>query len=329
MAEIAFEQALGALESTRFTAITTPTRVLNTALTLTPKIEYAAPDETRGTLEGVYQDAKIAQWADWSIDGGLDFNQLPFWLSMAVKGGVSPTQPSAGPDPTVYLWTFTPSISADDIKTATLWGFDPNITRLRAAGAVMQTLEIVGNNRGLVTMTGGGFARFPSKVSVAAPSQTVGELVSATNTLFYMGSTSTAFASLTQVTGRVVDWTFSLPEQASQKWLMDGTYDWSGIGRSKRRPMLTVQMEIPDMTQYDLFAAGTEQRFRLRCEGSVISNAYKYYVEIDFRGRLNMTDWGTYVDTNRTATFEVAGIYDATLGASYQIKNENTTSAIT
>lgn len=329
MAELAFEQALGALETTRFTAITTPTRVLNTGLTITPRIEYEAPDESRGTLEAVYQDAKIAQWADWSIDGGLDFNQFPFWGSMAINGTTTPTQPASGTDPTVYLWTFTPNLTTDNIDTATLWSFDPNITRLRVAGAVMQNMTLTGNNRGLITLAGGGFARFPTKVSVAAPTQAVGELAAATNTFVYMGTTATAFASLTQITGRVVDWSFSLPDQATQKWLMDGTYDWSGIGRTKRRPVLTLQMEVPDMTQYDLFTAGTQQRIRLRSEGSIISNAYRYYWELDMRGRLRMTDWGSYADSNRTITFEVQGIYDETLGASYQIKNENTTSAIT
>jgi hypothetical protein len=324
MAELVYETALGAIEGTAGTPEAAPNRVLNTMLSITPRSERVTARENRGTLVRGYQSKRVRQFSEWEMEGQLDINQIPFWLLMRVKGGVTPTQPAAGTDPTVYRWAFTPTITTNNLDTSTLWGWDPNVQRMRVEYAVMNNLTFTGENAGLVNISGGGIARFPEDDTQVAPAQSVGELIQ-NYPLFYLDTGSDAFGT-TLVTGTLVDWSFELGDTYGDPKYLDASADFTRIARREEQPQprLVLQVEAPDMTIYDLYTADTPVKARIRVEGSTISNAYKSYLQIDTYGKLTLTDLGTYASSNRTLQFEILGEYQSDLTADYKIEVQNT-----
>src|SRR5687767_3080782 len=128
-AEIAFEQLAVALEATRFTAVTPPTHILNLEGLITPvQTRRRAPD-TRGILSEFTRSKTVYRESEWDGSGPLDTKTAPVLLNMAAKAvttGASAIQGAVTAD-NAKLWTFSPSLTADDIKTATLYNGDPNV----------------------------------------------------------------------------------------------------------------------------------------------------------------------------------------------------------
>ncbi len=114
----------GALESTKGTDLT-PTRILYpTAVKPKRGVDSIVISPLRASFRPnrmVYPGMDVSSL---SIEGPALYDELAFWLSLAVKGGLSGT--GAGADKT---WAFTPSNATDDLKSATLqWGVPGSAT---------------------------------------------------------------------------------------------------------------------------------------------------------------------------------------------------------
>jgi len=117
-AEIAFERSAVALESTRSTAITTPTHSFPWPIMITPERVRAKPDDARGTLVRNHRVKTTQVNAGWESEGTIDTDYIPLILQMISKGSITPTTPSGATS--ARLWTATPTVSSDDLKAATL-----------------------------------------------------------------------------------------------------------------------------------------------------------------------------------------------------------------
>ena len=80
--------------------------------------------------------------------------------------------------------------------------------------------------------------------------------------------------------------------------------------------------------QYKLFENDTYVKLRIRHNGDLIESGFYHYVQVDTYGYLNFNDWGELEGTNRTITLEVQSIYDATLGADFQVVVQNDRTAL-
>jgi hypothetical protein len=328
-AELPFEYFALALEATRGTAVTPPTHYLNMAGMITPEDEWYTPDESRGTLASAYRSRRVRQSAGWSADGPLDVNALPVLANMFVKAVTAPTTPTNGI--LTRLWTFVPTMTSDDLKSATLFWGDPNAQIFRAAYAMGDTLTISSDASGTdgATMSASGYAQFPTKVSAPTlPAQANGEIVVGGRMQVWL-DTSSAIGT-TAVTGRVVSATHSIPAGTVRKWLANGptgNLDFTRVGRTKRRITTTVVMELADMTQYDLYTGDSVAKLRVRHNGPLIESVtpdYYYYVEVDTYGRMRLTNWGDLEGANRTVEFTIDSEYDTTLGADFALRVQNT-----
>ena len=134
-AELAFEKFQAALESTRGTAITAPTHAFPWPIAIDPERIRAKPDDARGTIVRNHRVKTTQTNATWSSEGAIDTDYLPFILQMVAKGSITPTTPTSATS--ARLWTATPTITSDDIKSATLWAGDPNLTTVRRAAYAM------------------------------------------------------------------------------------------------------------------------------------------------------------------------------------------------
>lgn len=130
MAEIAFEALMIGLETARGTAVA-PSHFANMTGTLVPRIERYAPNEARGSLAARYRSKTVRTWGEFSAEGPLDVNLLPVFLNMAATGDMTGQPTTPGGATNSRLWSFVPTLTSDDLKTATLWWGDQNVQVFR------------------------------------------------------------------------------------------------------------------------------------------------------------------------------------------------------
>ena len=165
-AELAFEKFGVALESTRGTAIIAPTHAFPWPIAIDPERIRAKPDDARGTIVRNHRVKATQANAAWSSEGTIDTDYLPLILQMTAKGSITPTTPSGATS--ARLWTATPTITSDDIKSATLWAGDPNLTTVRRAAYAMVEEFTVESDAGSEDGAQGslsGFCHYPTNVS--------------------------------------------------------------------------------------------------------------------------------------------------------------------
>ena len=334
-AELAFEYLAVALETVRGTAISAPTHYLPIDGMMTPTPEFFMPTESRGTLEEFYRTKKIRDGQDWSGEGGADPNYAPLVFNMAVKAVTSPTTPSGAT--LSRLWTFVPTQTADDIKTATVWWGDPNAQIYRSAYSYINDFSLTWDASGSdgVMWSMGGSGQAKTKVSAPAlPAQTIGSLLVPGNAQVWL-DTGSAIGT-TALTDRVVSGSFSFGKNVGQKRFAAGPaggLNFSRIGRGKFHAESTVKFEMADTAQYDIFAAGTSVKLRVRLNGDLIETTagpvdWYQYIEYDIYGVLQSPSWGDTAGTNRTLELTIMSQYDSTLGASWALRTQNTKATI-
>lgn len=161
MAEIPFEALLLGLESTPGTGVE-PTHYASMTGTINPMIERYRPDEARGTLVEAYRSKIVRQWSEWSGEGPLDVYILPVLLNMAATGTMTSQPTTPGGATNARLWTFTPVITSNDLKTGTLFWGDRNVQMWEANYATVDELTISADASGTdgSTISVSGHAQF-------------------------------------------------------------------------------------------------------------------------------------------------------------------------
>lgn len=334
MGNIAFEYLAGALEDTKGTAESAPTFYSNLFGTVTPRRAYYEPNESSGVLAQMMRSKITRHWGEFNAEGPLDVNVLIEFLSMAVKGGVSGSQPGTAAD--TYEWLFTPSMTSDDIEAATLFFGDPNMSNiLRGAYGLISQLRIASDATGTdgATMSIQGVTANPTKQSAPSmPTRDTGELVAGINLSMFL-DTSSAIGT-TEVTGRVLKAEHTLSTGIEPDWVAvgpDGSITYTGHQRGKAQLVTTFELDFDDYTQFDL-VTDTPVKLRIVHNGPFIEtdSSIDYYhgVRVDTYGLLRFTGWGDKGGITRTAQFEVRSQYDATLGADYSIQVTNEVDAL-
>lgn len=339
-AELPFEYLAVALEATRGTAVTPPTHYLPIAGSVKPVREKYRPEESRGTLAQWYRSKTVRTRSEWSGEGGADPNYAPLVFNMFMKAVTSPTTPTNGVS--TRLWTFAPTMTADDLKTATAYFGDPNVQIFQAAYCVGEELTISANagstDAATWSMKGGG--KFPTRVSAPTlPAQSVGDLLMPSAMQLWI-DTSSAIGT-TEITGRFVSTEWTIPTGATYKYYAGGTAGGLGftkIGRQKRSANAKIVVELNDVSvgsgaEYQTWEADTLVKMRIRLNGSLIESVaspgpYYSYIQLDIYGPLDAFDWGSVADSNRTMQFEVTSEYNSTAGYDFALFAQNTKTSV-
>ncbi|HEU4328063.1 MAG TPA: hypothetical protein VFS21_33310 [Roseiflexaceae bacterium] len=329
MAEVAFETLYAALESTRGTAVNPPTRFLSLTGGITPKESRYRPQESRGTLAGSYRSRTTRRWSETAGNGPLDPRTMPFLLAMLINGGVtSPSTPVGATS--ARLWAMPRTMTTDNLKSGSFYWGDPNVQTFRTAYNLLDELTInadAGGEDGVaIDVKGGG--KFPTKTAMSsAPAQSPGPLVIPGDMQFWL-DTSSAIGT-TELTSNLVSASLKIPSGVSRKWGAAGTsndLNFRKIGRGNGSPELNITLELPDMTQYDVFAdnsGDTVCKLRWRLNGPEIESGFRYYVEADIWGTLSGLSWGVLENTNRTVSWTTTGEYDSTAATDLVIRVQN------
>lgn len=330
--EIAFESITGAIEVTRGTAIANPTFFLNMPGTLTPTNEIFYPPDNLGTLADYSRSAVMQQGAELEAEGGLDPDTMHILASLAVKGSATITTPGGGT--VTRLWTFAPTMTADDLKSATFWWGDPAWASgkvFKGAYGMLTELSIASGDAGKdgSTQSIKGFTKFPTTPAPPTyPAKANGPMIVASNLQLWI---DTATIGTTAVTGRVISAEHTIPTGVVQKRVATGTgvaLDFDHVGRQKRHAETKLVLELVDSTQYDQWAAASTLKVRTRHNGPVIEGALYYYVEMDIYGKMSGLSWGDLEGTNRTVELTILSEYDATAGYDFALKVQNTKTAL-
>lgn len=333
-AEIAFEKYQAALESTRGTAITAPTHAFPWPIIIDPERIRAKPDDARGTIVRNYRVKTTQTKAAWSAEGTIDTDYIPFILQMIAKGSITPTTPSGATS--ARLWTGTPTINADDLKAATLWAGDPNLTTVRRAAYAMAeefTVEAdVGSEDGAQGSLS-GFCHYPTNVSAPtyAAALTTGDILIPSSMQLWI-DTSSAIGT-TEVTGRFVSTNWTIPTGATQKRYATGPaggLNFSSAGRGKRAAKAEVVVELNDTSlagEYAAFEADTTIKMRIRLNGGFIETASTvdlyHYLQLDIYGKAEDFSWEEVEGVNRAFKIAIESTYDTTAGADFVLSSQN------
>lgn len=336
-AEIPFEYLALALEATHGTAVTPPTHVLPFAGTITPMREKYRPIESRGTLAEFYRSKTVRTSAAWEGAGGADPNYAPLVFNIFVKANASPTTPTNGV--LTRLWTYTPTMTSDDLKSATGYFGDPNVQVFQSAYMMGDELTISADATGTdaVTWSAKGIGKFPARVTAPTlPALAVGDLLMPGAMQLWI---DTATIGTTEVTGRFISCELKIPTGNVYKYYAGGVTGGLGFtktGRARRHAEATITVEFNETTintakEYLTWEADTTVKMRIRLNGSLIESVtpdYYSYIQMDIYGPLDAFAWGDVEGANRTATFTVQSQYDATLGADFSVSAQNTKTAL-
>lgn len=330
LAEIAFESITGALEASRGAGATNPTFFLNMPGTLTPTNELYYPPDNLGTLAEYARSAVMTQGAVLEAEGALDPNTMHILAALAVKGSPAITTPGGGTNS--RLWTATPTMTADDLKSAAFWWGDPGLTKVfKGIYGMLEELRIMSGDAGKDGSTQGitGFTKFPTTPAPPTyPTKATGPLIVGSNLQVWI---DTATIGTTAVTGRVVSAEHTIPTGVVRKWVAQGTgaaLDFDHVGRKKRHAETKLVLELADTTQYDQWAAASSLKVRTRHNGPLIEGSLYYYVEFDIYGKMSGLSWGDLEGTNRTVELTIISEYDTGLGADWSLKVQNIATAL-
>lgn len=334
-AEVALELFGLALEVTRGTAVTPPAYLLPFAGQITPVRTKYRPGEARGTLEKNYRSKTVHTGCEWEIpDSLLDPNYAPVLFNLIAKANSTPSTPTNGI--LTRLWSYVPTITSDDLKSATLYAGDPNVQTFQAAYCMADELTVSADATSDDGATFGltGMGHFPTRVSAPVfPAAIPGDLLMPGAMQLWM-DTSSAIGT-TEVTGRFIKTDWTIPSGVSYKNYANGPTGGLGFtkaGRGTRAATATIEVELNEVSiaagkEYLTWEADTVVKMRIRLNGALIESVtpdYYSYVQLDIYGALDAFAWGTAADTNRTMIFSVESEYNSTLGASFALYAQST-----
>lgn len=324
MAEIPFESFSLALESAKGTPEANPTHFFQLEGMINPTQSRNRKARATGTLAENHTSTITRRGSDWSASGDADCNTLPVLANLAVKAVSSPSTPSGAT--TARLWTFSPTMTSDDLAAATIWWGDPNVQVLQSSYNMLNDFTFTNDasSEDSAQIEVGGSGWFPSKVAdPTLPAQSSTKQMIGQKMQVWI-DTSSAIGT-TAVTGRVISASHSLTNNINYKRLAEGptsSLNFTRHGRNRRSLTTHFVMELFDMTEYDLFAAGTHAKVRVRHNGDLIESTFYYYSQFDTYGPLDFTGWNNN-EGNRTVEFDVISEYNVSAGVDWAVAFQN------
>ncbi len=328
MALRVFTSARAALEVTRGTDLTPTRLVYAEEFTHEQDRQTIRPMELRNSYEGAFQASAGVETNTLSMSGRMSSDDLIWWANLFVAPLASGT--GAGAD---KLWAFVPSLSSDNVKTATVQlGYADTIAtapgvRLNYCLGNTFNLHFEKNDDGAV-MFEGSFFIGSAATQITAFTGTLSDRVvtpmSSNNTQLYVDATTIG----TTVDNNIVslDWTLDLGPVAF--YALDGTTAANAIYRPKHRTWTaTIVRRYANDTEWDIYVSKAERKVRARTTGGPLG-ATTYSATLDLYGAYTGRTWSD-VDGIITESLTLEPLYDTTAAGSFSLLVTNATAAIT
>ena len=316
MGEVALRFLNGGFEATKGTGVAATRQLMARITNPNFNIRRDFIEEDRGTLVASTRFVEGVKDYTFSIaqENGATYEDIGWFFHTTVHGTAAPTTINTA----AYSRTYTPQTTAagNTLKSATIeFGDDTQefeCEYCEGEGFTLGFATLAVGQAAPVTMTTDYVTQSlasNTKTSLSAPTV---DTILATGANFYLGSESTAYASLSEVTGFLRAYTMTYANNLGRKvYVGDGT-TFSNIGRGRRVVTFTAQVEgdsagVTRFTEWDL---GTYKRMRLLFQGPVISGsspATTKKLRID--GRFVLTAFNPIGEVDTNTVFEITGRY--------------------
>lgn len=269
------------IESTRGTAATVTRRVYGTIVRSHTQAIEEIPDES-GTFWG--GDAVVAGDAEvgFSVDAVATYEDLPWWLLLALDGTQTPAA-DAG-TPIAYTYTAAPNGETDDLKTATFEAGVPGLVyRSPMVGCRRLTIGVNRADARFWRITADLFAQRVDKIAdfTAAIPQRTRETILAAATQLFIDNAGGSLGT-TEILNK---WrSFSLTIDNNPDFKRFGNSDAfvaADFGRGQQVVTGELVLEHTDDAEYEKQRLLAARRIRVRKAGSVIHDAVTRRATID------------------------------------------------
>lgn len=335
MALQVFTSCRAALEATRGTDLT-PTRLIyGESFVHEQEIATIRPTELRNSYEPVFSAAIGPESNTLSAAGRMSYDDMVWYGNLFFKALASGTVGGAG-ETTSYTWTFSPTNTSDDVKTATVQlGYSDTVatapgSKLNYVMGKTFNLHFEKNDDGAVTFKADFMtAKANTRITAFTGSLTDRTVVlaSANNTTVYLDAATIGTTADPLVTS--FDWTLDLAPVPF--YALDGTTAAVATYRPKHRTWTaTVVRQYNAATEWSIFESKATRKVRVRTNGGIIagSTATTYRINLDLYGTYTGRKFSD-VDGIITEELTMEGIFDVTTSTSHSLIVQNATSAIT
>ena len=268
--------------------------VLNGAMTMTPEVLWHRPVDENNSLAEFRRSVAVAHNAAGRFQGDASYEQLLQFLSMTLKGAISPTTPSTatnGRD-----WTFIPGQTATNAQDSFTFEYGDDTQAWTWTYVVATGMELGLALGGVVSLTADLIGRFPQKEaftgSLAEPT-TYNEVIG-DGAKFFVDTTwanlgTTEFDSI--LAGGTIRLNSGLvPVRYADGLDANGQATFSTVieNRKSHTLDLAIILSSDSITQvYDAYVAGTDRAIRIvfdKADDS-IEAGFNHELEIDMFGR--------------------------------------------
>jgi len=304
-----FTSARAALETPSRGTDTTPTRIIyGQEFTHEQTVETIRPQEFRNSYSGYFSASPGRETNRLRIVDRATYDDLIWYGALFLKGGVTATGGGAP-----YTWTYLPTLTSDDVKTASIQlGYADAIG---AAAPGTKLLWCMGDTLNLhweksedaAIMITADFASAKAASQITAFTGSLSDrsrtLCSTNNTTVYIDTATIGSTADTAVIA--VDWTLNM--NPVPLYTLDATTAAAGVYRPQHRTWTaTITRQFSSDTLWDDFIDKTVQKVRVKTLASA-SRSFQHDMYGVYTGR----SWSE-VDGIITEELTLEPVYDAT-----------------
>lgn len=326
MGEMVFRKVLWGKEATPGTAVAADTVLALDTLRVTDARTRKEARYMTGYRTPIMNMHDVRKLMEFEAEGPVYFEQLPIWMSMGLKGHVTPS--ASG---TEYTWSFTPSGTATNTPDTGTIEYGDDTQAWETEYVFCRRFNLKGNTDDFVTLTAGLVGRQLSTCSfstVAFPTLT--NPANGAGTKIFIDTTGAAIGS-TPKTGLLIDYDLSV-EYYRAAHFMDGYLYFSKYKEPELAVTLSMTLEFDSTgnTEHTAYVNKTKRFVRLANSGDQIGVGNFHNFTFDMCGiysqfPVNMNDDR---DGNNIAAVTLVGVFDNTWGKMFDCSVLTTTSAI-
>jgi hypothetical protein len=280
MGLVAFRKLQMGLESTRGTSVAADKKLIGTLFATTDKPAYRPLDD-RGSLAEFRRSVAVSQSTRLRYEGDATYEQLIHFLSMGLKGGVSPASTGSN-----RVWTFTPNLTSANSQNAYTFEFGDDQQEWECSFVMVENIELGVTLDEVVSLRVDMFGQYATKSTFTSLSDPVVNEIVANKLNVWIDGTYANLGS-TAKDSLVVGATIRMSTGISPVKYADGSLDFSSFVEKRRHLEIDLDllMNADGETEWDAFSAQTDRAIRLKFTGGVASAGENYYLEVNAFGQ--------------------------------------------
>lgn len=325
MAEKVLTKTQAGIEATRGTIVPATRKVYGTTMLKRVQAQVIR-EEDSGTFAKIIGESAVYLG---SIDANgqhtavASFEDLAWWCQLAINGGVAPVQIGASG---AYTYTFTPSQTVDNLKTATFEQVSDDTTndsKVMAYG-ICDKITISGVVGGSWDMSCDLFGKdLVAQAATAGITDRQVESIKTKLTKIYVGAAGAAVPA-TELVGTVYEFKVHVQNNMQRKYFIGGADTFQGMGRAHRtvEAEMVFELNASSATEYANWQALTGRTLRIEATGTDAGGGNAKTASILLPGVWASAEIGNR-GTNRIYTMKYTGVYNLALATDVKISVTN------